>query len=248
MSPQPSEPYLSLTPPNSQLTRTNYSPKSPTQRDYDSLPSLPKTNSIASSGANILTPDLSAPDLIPEEPQQHQPNQKKPRWPGARRKRELSPKRGEAIIPTTPSENIPETQLDDDESDYDTPSQSPVVQQHQRHKSWGREQVESYRPLSPPSSYPHDQLSYEIPPSAQPPHSSFSSTWTSQFPSSTESSRAEDVLDSSTDHINRNKEPDVLAFHAIVEGMGRMHVDLSQDHAGRWRIKRTGDGINDRMF
>jgi hypothetical protein len=37
-------------------------------------------------------------------------------------------------------------------------------------------------------------------------------------------------------------DPDIdQLLHSVLDGIGRMHVAMDQDDAGRWRIKRTGE-------
>jgi hypothetical protein len=59
----------------------------------------------------------------------------------------------------------------------------------------------------------------------------------------------DDAWASSSDAAEKKEDQDALALNTILDGIGRIHIAMKQDHAGRWRIRRTDDGvIDDGMF
>lgn len=59
----------------------------------------------------------------------------------------------------------------------------------------------------------------------------------------------DDAWASGSEAAERKEDQDALALNTILDGIGRIHIAMKQDHAGRWRIRRTDDGvIDDGMF
>lgn len=264
-SPRPSEPYFPLTPPTSQPTHASQSSTTSQLQDHpqqsQSL-SVSKTRSIESN-SHILSPPPSAPEPTPEEPHQSEPNQKKKHR--RRKKRELSQKQEEVIIPSTPSRTIPETPLDDEDDAIQSQSPPPVQYRRRHVKQEQRGERGQRQPLSPPRSQADRQPVY-TPPSAQPRYSSSTqasqdtqethsqrerepghhSPYSAHYSSSPGPARKSPRWDDSTsgdgsDHADKQEDESILAFNAVLEGIGRIYVFMRQDHAGRWRIMRSSD-------